>query len=687
MTTGRVRPVYAYVASVSVVGLGLLALILRGTAATLDIGAPAFWVFAACVVAGELVPIRINHSLNVTVSSTFAFALLMTFGMPAAVIALVAACLIDDFRNKKPAWKTAFNVGQYSFSIAAGGVVLHALTNLPHTNHPTMFHGRDLFGIVVAAFAFFAVNWTMTAVRMALVEGKPVVATAVNSLGLETATDGILLALAPVVVACANRSLLLIPLLALPMMAAHKSAKVSLKNLELAKSLSEQAEKNRHLALHDSLTGLPNRTLFHERVEHARLLAKRERMNAAVIFLDLDRFKEINDALGHASGDSLLIEVGNRLKNVLRESDTVARLGGDEFGILLPVLPEEGNVIAVIDTMLAAFDEPFVWPEMTLKVEASIGIALYPEHGTDAGSLIRHADVAMYAAKKARTGYSVYASEQDQHTRDRLALVEGIRQAIDNEDFDLYYQPKMDMSTKEITGVEALARWNHPELGYVPPDTFIALAEHTGLIRPLTSWVLEEAIRQVREWHLNDMSLSVAVNLSMRNLSDVDLPAHVAELLAKYNVPAEKLTLEITESSIDADPVRSSKVISDLHRMGVAISIDDFGTGHSSLSRLGKLQVDEIKIDRSFVMNMSHDENDAVIVRSTIDLGKNLGLRVVAEGIEDEMALHRLSTLGCDVAQGYHLSRPLPAKEVADWFKWYQSEALAAFARGRSAAV
>ncbi|MFN2593789.1 MAG: hypothetical protein ABR579_02730, partial [Actinomycetota bacterium] len=231
MRTGRVSPIHAYVAAVSVVGLGLLALILEKTIGRLDVSAPSFWVFAACVVAGELVPIRINHSLNVTVSSTFAFALLMTFGMPGAVIALVVACLIDDVRNNKPLWKTAFNAGQYSFSIAAGGVVLHALTNLPHHSHPTLFHGRDLFGIVIAAFAFFGVNWTMTAVRMALVEGKPVIATAINSLGLETATDGILLALSPVVVACASHSLLLIPLLALPMMAAHKSAKVSLKNL------------------------------------------------------------------------------------------------------------------------------------------------------------------------------------------------------------------------------------------------------------------------------------------------------------------------------------------------------------------------------------------------------------------------------------------------------------------------
>ncbi len=680
-------PIHAYVTAVSVIGLGLLVLILDKTIGRLDITAAAFCVFSLAVVVGELVPIRINHSLAVTVSTTFAFALLMTFGMPGAAIALVVACVIDDLHLKKPLWKTAFNVGQYSFAIAAGGVVLRMSTNLPHPGHPTMFQGKDLLGIVMAAFAFFAVNWTMTVIRVALLEGAPIIATAVASVGLETATDGILLALAPVVVACANRSLLLIPILALPMMAAHKSAKVSLKNLELAKSLSEQAEKNRHLALHDSLTGLPNRTLFHERVEHARLLAKREGVNVAVIFLDLDRFKEINDALGHASGDALLIEVGNRLKNVLRESDTVARLGGDEFGVLLPALPEEGNVIKAVDNLLAAFEDPFVWPEMTLKVEASIGIALYPEHGTDAGSLIRHADVAMYAAKKARSGYSIYATDQDQHTRDRLALVEGIRHAIDHDLFDLYYQPKMDMRTNEIVGVEALARWNHPELGYVPPDQFIPLAEHTGLIRPLTTWVLEEAIRQIHEWHQHGTELSVAVNLSMRNLSDVDLPAQVAQLLTTWDVPAEKLTIEITESSIAADPVRSTKVLTDLHEMGVSVSIDDFGTGHSSLSRLSKLRVDEIKIDRSFVMNMSHDESDAVIVRSTIDLGKNLGLRVVAEGIEDEMALHRLAMLGCDIAQGYHLSRPLPAKDVQDWLKWYKREALAALLDREPAAV
>jgi EAL domain-containing protein (putative c-di-GMP-specific phosphodiesterase class I) len=293
----------------------------------------------------------------------------------------------------------------------------------------------------------------------------------------------------------------------------------------------------------------------------------------------------------------------------------------------------------------------------------------------------------MYAAKKTSAGYSVYASDQDQHTRDRLALVEGMRTAIESEGFDLFYQPKMDMRTKEIIGVEALARWNHPELGYVPPDTFIPLAEHTGLIRPLTSWVLEEAIKQVHEWHSSGMMLSVAINLSMRNVSDVELPAQVWHLLEKYNVPANKLTLEITESSIAADPVRSTKVLSELHEMGVEVSIDDFGTGHSSLSRLRELRIDEIKIDRSFVMDMSHNDNDAVIVRSTIDLGRNLGLRVVAEGIEDEMTLHRLATLGCDVAQGYHLSRPLPADDVHDWVKWYQREALGSVTEDEPAAV
>jgi diguanylate cyclase (GGDEF)-like protein/PAS domain S-box-containing protein len=434
-------------------------------------------------------------------------------------------------------------------------------------------------------------------------------------------------------------------------------------------ALVRQAELNRHQALHDSLTSLPNRVLFRERIEQALLRAAREQDQVAVLLMDLDRFKEVNDALGHHAGDALLIEVGKRLPDVLRASDTVARLGGDEFGMLLLGAGGAESIVPLVERIHRALEEPVVVSDLPLEIEASIGIAIFPHDGLDSETLLRRADVAMYSAKEANLPYAFFDEASHNQDPTRLTLVAELRRALDERELVLYYQPKAVLDGDAITSVEALVRWNHPQRGLLAPDEFIPLAERTGLIRPLTLYVIDEALRQCRAWFEEGLALSVAVNLSMRNLLDIEFPARVKELLDRWQVDRGRLELEITESTMLADPVRTKLVLDKLSAMGIRLSIDDFGTGYSSLAYLKKLPVDEIKIDRSFVMNMGHDEDDAVIVRSTIDLGRNLGLEVVAEGVETLEAWERLKTLGCTIAQGYYLSPPVPAATLGEWLR------------------
>jgi diguanylate cyclase (GGDEF)-like protein len=385
--------------------------------------------------------------------------------------------------------------------------------------------------------------------------------------------------------------------------------------------------------------------------------------------MDVDRFKEVNDTLGHHSGDLLLEELGTRLRGALRQSDTVARLGGDEFGIVLPTAQTVGDLAEVADRIRDALREPFVMQGLPLAVEGSIGGALVPLHASDVETVIQRADVAMYVAKTANTDFEVYDASHDEYDPSRLTLIGELRRALEGKEIVLYFQPKAALRGGEVRGAEALVRWRHPDRGLLGPDEFIPLAQHTGLIRPLTLFVIDAALEQCSRWSRDGFELRVAVNLAMRNLLDLSFPDDVAALLAKWRVPPERLELEITESTIMGDPFRARQVLQRLDSMGVRLSIDDFGTGYSSLGYLKRLPVSEIKIDKSFVLNMTNDENDAVIVRSTIDLGRNLGLEVVAEGVENAEAWRNLELYGCDIAQGYYLSRPVPADELTAWLK------------------
>jgi predicted signal transduction protein with EAL and GGDEF domain len=354
---------------------------------------------------------------------------------------------------------------------------------------------------------------------------------------------------------------------------------------------------------------------------------------------------------------------------VLRGSDTVARLGGDEFGMLLlsPGGPE--GVVPLVERIHCALEEPVVVSDLPLEIEASVGVALYPADGLDTETLLRRADVAMYSAKESGLPYAFFDEASHQQDPTRLTLVAELRRALEERELVLHYQPKAALEGAAITSVEALVRWQHPERGLLAPDEFIGLAERTGLIRPLTLYVIDQALRQCRVWQAEGLDLSVAVNLSARNLLDFEFPAHVQELLGRWQVERGRLELEITESTMLADPARTKIILDRLSGMGVRLSIDDFGTGYSSLAYLKRLPVDEIKIDRSFVMNMAHDEDDAVIVRSTIDLGRNLGLEVVAEGVETVEAWERLKALGCTIAQGYYLSPPMAPERLGEWLR------------------
>jgi diguanylate cyclase (GGDEF)-like protein len=423
----------------------------------------------------------------------------------------------------------------------------------------------------------------------------------------------------------------------------------------------------RHQAHHDPLTGLPNRTQL---LEHAAALQAdptRQGEPMAVLLVDLDRFKDVNDVLGHASGDVLLSRVGPLMASAVRGDDLLCRLGGDEFAAVLAGC-DDATAVAVARRLLEQISVTMDIDGVLLNVEASVGVAVTPALGDgDIDTLLRHADIAMYTAKRARSGLAVYEADQDTSTRERLNLLGEMRQGLLNDEFVLHYQPKLTLPDNKLIGVEALARWQHPTRGLLSPAEFIPVAESTGLIVPFTLYVLRKALEQVAAWQETGTPLSVAVNLSPRCLTEIDLPSQIFSMLSAYGVPPSLLELEITENTLAHDPDRALATLTELHDAGITISIDDFGTGYSSMSYLKRLPVSELKVDRSFVMGMLSNLDDGILVRSVVDLGHNLGLIVVAEGVEDQETLDALAAVGCDVAQGYHLGRPMDGGAFELW--------------------
>jgi diguanylate cyclase (GGDEF)-like protein len=653
LLTRRFPPFQLYVASVIALGLVCFVGVFAVDGANLSrFGNLEVAVFAICALIGEHLPLKVvtrGVEGEVTTSGTFGFATMLVAGPACAIVALVGACLAVDVPRRKAPVRLLFNSCQQAITLTASAFALSLFTDVPRAGD-LHFIPSDLPGIVFAAAVFFMVNSSLVATVIALVQNLRVGRYLIEDWFFQVSTGGLLLGLAPMLALAADFSLSFVALLFLPLYAVHRGGR--------------QAIAKEHQALHDALTGLPNRSLFSHRIEQALHGARPSDRTAAVMLIDLDHFKEINDTLGHHAGDRLLQEVAERLHASLDEQDTVARLGGDEFGVLLPNLAGQDEASEVAQRLLVQLREPFSIDGLTLEVDASIGIACAPEHGSDVEQLNQRADIAMYAAKEGGRGHVLFEPQLDRYSPRRLSLAGSLRSAISNGEIVLFFQPKAELSTGKIVGVEALARWQHPRLGLIGPSEFVPIAEQTGLIGPLTSHVLEQALRQVRDWSDMGEELSVAVNLSARSFLDAQFAVEIPKLLEATGVDARLLELEITESMLMLDPARAKATLERLSAIGLSLSVDDFGTGYSSLANLKRLPVNGIKIDKSFVIDMPHDQSDAAIVRSTIDLAHNLGLRVVAEGVESHEAWRRLEDLGCDLAQGFHVSRPVPAEAM-----------------------
>ena len=635
--TGR-YPLFA-AATIAAAAAALL-LVLPGTP-SVPAGEPAFWVLAVAVAVGELRPIRLPRGddlEDIVLSTPFAFALVLVAGPAAGLLAYVVFSVVHDLVNRTSALKTAFNAAQYALSLLAGYGVLVLLGGGTAA--------APLAAVLLACVAVFAVNQVLVGVGTALVSGGRVRDLVLGDLPFQAWTSGFVLSLAPLAAVTADHSVVLVALFLPPLLAIQIGGR--------------QAVLNAHLALHDALTGLPNRAMLALRLRDAIAHQARHEQPVATAILDLNGFKAVNDTLGHDEGDRLLDQVARRLDQALPAGATLARLGGDEFGLVLPgadaFLARE-----LVGLLLTELERPFELDGIAVHADAAAGIAAYPQHGDAPHDLLKRADVALYCAKARRTAAEIYRPEDDDHSIDRLALAAQLARGIARGELVVHFQPKYALTAGRRHGVEALVRWEHPQLGLIGPSGFVPLAEQSSLLRPLTLFVLEASLRQCRAWRDDGLDLRVAVNVSARTLLDRELPRDVEALLEQTGVPADALQIEITESRVVAEDLRVEHVLRELQALGVGLAIDDFGTGFSSLSSLQRLPVEEIKIDRSFVMNMGTSPDDAAIVRSTIELGRTLALEVTAEGVETPEAYEALVELGCDYAQGYHVGRPSPA--------------------------
>jgi diguanylate cyclase (GGDEF)-like protein len=616
-----------------------------------------FALLAAGLMMGELLPVRIPRrggDEQVTLSTSFTFALCLAGGLGPALLAQSIASVVQDGVARKPVQRILFNLAQYSLSLVCALLVIKALNagGGIGTRHP--FESRDLPVILLGAGTFFVVNTGVVGIAIALHQGVPIGRYFRNDAMFVLVTGNVLLFLAPIVVAATAYSPALLPLFAAPILAIFNAGR--------------QAVRSEHEAHHDPLTGLPNRTAFRESVTDT---LEEEAGGACVMLMDLDRFKEVNDTLGHRYGDLLLQQVAARLRAEIGPEDHIARLGGDEFAIFSHTAGRD-DAGAFAQRVANSLRSPFELEQIVVDVQASVGIALAPVDGTDVETLLQKADVAMYRAKETHSDVALYEETYDHHSPAKLALTADLRAAVNNDEIVLYYQPILDLRTQEVTGVEALVRWQHPDLGLLMPGSFIDMAEHTNLIKPLTSRVLEIALDQIAHWNERGINVTVAVNASARVLVEHDFSTQVLSALEKARVAPSQLKLEVTESALMADPHTARSVLCELERLGVEISIDDFGTGYSSLAYLADLPVSEVKIDRSFVSRMAGDSREAIIVTSTINLAHHLGLRAVAEGVEDRSLLGRLQELRCDAAQGFGISRPMPAADATAWLRDHQ---------------
>lgn len=634
------------------------------------LGPIAFMVVAA--IAGELRPVRLPRGdavdRTLSASAPFVVALLAIASVGIAVAVQAIASLADDIVKRRSPAKSLFNTAQYALSVIAAGAVYSWLAGVPLLGTRDTFQAANLIPLVAASVTMITVNWLVVSGVVSLAAGQPVWAVLRADANEYLVTNVVLLSVGGVAALLAVHGVGALSLVAAPVVAAHMWA--------------AGAAKHAHEATHDSLTGLGNRGQLDRELGRALGAAEHGRASGpALIVLDLDHFKDINDTLGHPVGDQILRQVADRLVAAAPDNASVHRMGGDEFAVVV----HDGMAKArqVSGELLASFDAPIPVETLELLVRASVGVAIAPLHGSDSETLMKNADIALYHAKIERDSISTYSPELDVNTVGRLQLLADLRVGLDSRQLYVVYQPQIDLQTGQTVGVEALVRWIHPTRGLVDTGSFILLAENSGLIFHLTAFVLDTALGQLASWRASGYDIRMAVNLSARHLSDLGLPDQVVAAAALHGVPLSALVLEVTETGILSDPIRADIVLRSLRGLGVEISIDDYGTGNASLSYLKRLEIDELKIDRTFVSNIDNDDHDRIIVRSTIELALALGLRVVAEGIEDEPTSEALRALGGVIGQGYHLGRPALPEVVEATLKLERK----ANARGKTTGV
>jgi diguanylate cyclase (GGDEF)-like protein len=611
-------------------------------------------VLVALLLVGEFLPMRLwsNGSFQeYTFSGAFALVLLQSGPLVYAVIAQIVALLIEDVRQRRSLRVIAFNVAQYTVMFVVARLVICLVEGVGVGTIPHISPVRQMLGLALAAVVYFVLNNALTATIFALTDGASVRGSIVEAMRDEMPVTPIVLGLAPMFAASLVFSIWTAPLCLFLIIAVRAAAKISTEH-EIA-------------ALHDALTGLPNRALLLTRLRQSLEGARHDRP-PALLMIDLDHFKEINDSLGHAAGDELLELVATRLTDAVGPRDTVARLGGDEFAIVVDETTEN-DATALADRIAGALGESFRLAEVTLNVAASVGVAVAPRVAVDADTLIRRADLALYSAKQERGRHVLYNSCNDAHMADAPALMGELLHGIERGELRVHFQPKVSVRTGQVTGVEALVRWQHPTRGLLAPGLFLPAAENTPLIVPLTEQVIHDALTAVSAWRDAGLDIDVSINLTARQVANQDLPRQIESALSTHGLPGSALVVEVTESCLIANPVRTKEVLNNLRSAGVGLSIDDFGTGYSSFTQLRDLPVTEIKIDKSFVTTVNGSNANAAIVKSAIDLGHNLGLHVVAEGVETYACLDVLTDMGCDVMQGYLLARPMPAADVSGW--------------------
>jgi diguanylate cyclase (GGDEF)-like protein len=650
-------PLWIHITAVTVAGGAALSWAVLRLAGLRALAAhPLFWVLAALIVLGEIRPIITpgrTGSESPLASLTFSFATLLYWGFPVAALLRALSTLGVGLTQRRAVHRCAFNAAQEVLALGGAALVLAAAGARPVPAHPWVPVGGQLLVVLLAAGVYFVMNFVLVLTAVALHSRAPLIQTFRAALPYQAFVSGVLMSAAPLVTAVmARESAWLLLLFVLPLAAVYANA-----------AMSVQRE---HQANHDELTGLSNRKLLICRTEEA-LEAARAGTKVGLLLLDLDRFKEVNDTLGHAVGDRLLGFVAYRLTHSVRPGDIVARLGGDEFAVLLPSVRDDNGAREVATRLRAALAEPIRLEGMSLDIEASVGMALYPEDATDFEQLLQHADVAMYLAKERRTGVERYLANSDRNSPARLALLGDLRRGMNRGELVLRYQPKVYLDDGSPAGMEALVRWQHPVRGLLMPEEFIPLVEQSYLMRDLTVQVIDTTLVQTAAWWADGLRVPVSLNIAARDLLDAGLAETIGRGLERYGLPPEAVLLEINERVLMSEPAHAEAAVEALDSLGVTLSIDDFGTGYSSLVRLKRLPVREVKIDASFVARMLDSADDEVIVRSIITMVSALGICSVAEGVESAETAAALRAMGCECGQGWYFGRPLTATAATTW--------------------